>query len=168
MKNFSTWLTVVMLVIFTTMTLIALGYPAGAQFMPLIVGIPGIVLCLIQLGSDYYYARKGGAVTVVPGVGEHVDPEALPEFGPHTIKSEIRTWIYFLVFMTGVLLFGFIIAVPIMIFTYLAREAKASLVSSGIAALVTVTVMYLMFERLLHLQLHPGFITPMILKAVGL
>ena len=59
--NFSTWLTLIMLVIFTTMVLISLGYPAGARFMPLVVGIPGILLCLGQLVMDWFASHRPGS-----------------------------------------------------------------------------------------------------------
>src|ERR1043165_7686873 len=53
----------VMLAIFTTMVGIAIiHYPAQARFMPLDVGIPGIVLCLLQLGFEWRRRPVAGPV----------------------------------------------------------------------------------------------------------
>ncbi len=59
MNNFSTWLTAIMLLIFATMVGIATQYPADARFMPFVVGIPGIALCLLQLALDAVRAYDG-------------------------------------------------------------------------------------------------------------
>jgi hypothetical protein len=42
----------VMMLIFVTMSLMALGFPEKARLMPLMVGIPGSVLGLIQLIAE--------------------------------------------------------------------------------------------------------------------
>jgi hypothetical protein len=44
--------TMVMLAIFTGMTLMAFGFPDKAAFTPLLVGVPGVFLCLAQLAID--------------------------------------------------------------------------------------------------------------------
>lgn len=172
--NFSTLVTVVMLVIFSTMVAITTTYPTGAQFMPFVVGIPGIVLCLIQLASDlraFHAARVAARFAAAPRAGDHPLPDEEqeePEFGPHTIRDEITMWIYVVSFVTGILLFGFVVSVPIMVITYLWREAKAKpLVAVGSGVIAT-AVMYVMFERVFHLQLHPGLLTPTILRSFGL
>ena len=45
-------MTLLMLVIFTGMVLVAKRYPAGARFMPFVVGFPAIALCMLQLFLD--------------------------------------------------------------------------------------------------------------------
>jgi hypothetical protein len=171
MNTFSTWLTLVMLAIFTTMVGIATQYPQDAALMPYVVGIPGIGLCLLQLALDY--KRAAGLSTYrfrsAPKAGK---PEELatdePEFGPQTVKREFLLWFYVLAFIGGILLFGFYVAMPVMLVTFLRREAGAStrfaLLLGGGATLV----LYLMFGALLQIRLHPGFLTPVILKAIGL
>lgn len=182
-NSFSTFLTLVMLVIFTTMVLISLGYPAGARFMPLVVGIPGILLCLGQLAMDWFASHKSSLATHFhsePRAGEHklaeypvaaheeaVAPDE-PEFGPETLRDEVKIWIYFLAFMAGVLGFGFVLAVPVMVATYLWREAEVKPRYAVLAALICTAAMYLMFEKLLRFQLHPGFLTGGLLKSIGL
>ena len=52
MNRSSLVMTLVMLTIFAVMVFIASGYPANARFMPFVVGIPAIGLCLLQLLLD--------------------------------------------------------------------------------------------------------------------
>lgn len=171
MNTFSTWLTLLMLAIFTTMVGLATQYPEGAAMMPFVVGIPGIGLCLLQLALDY--KRAAGLSTyrfrTAPKAGkpEDIVPEE-PEFGPKTVKQEVVVWVYFLSFITGILLFGFYVAVPVMLVTFLRREAGASTRFALLLGGGGTLVLFLMFSLLLHIRLHPGFITPVILKALGL
>ena len=52
-------MTVFMLAVFSIMVVVALSYPEGARFMPLTVGIPGILLCCLQIALDL---RKSNGV----------------------------------------------------------------------------------------------------------
>jgi hypothetical protein len=55
-------MTVVMLSIFVAMVGIASQYPADARFMPFIVGVPAIALCLLQLGLDFRGSLRSKAL----------------------------------------------------------------------------------------------------------
>jgi hypothetical protein len=174
--SFSTWLTVIMLVIFASMVGISFGFPAKARFMPLVVGLPGIVFCLIQLVMDFRSQRAGAAtpvhhVSLPAGVSADADialESELPEFGPHTVRTEITTWIYFISFIAGLLLFGFYVAVPVMLLTFLRTQAEASWKFSVGMAAATTLALYLMFDALLGIQLFAGFATPWILHSLGI
>lgn len=174
MNTFSTWLTVFMLALFTVMVGIAFGFPEGARFMPLIVGIPAIGLCLLQLALDASRVPGGRLATyrfrTAPkaGVPEEAAPASDDEFGPQTVPAELMMFGYFLGFIAGVLLFGFYVSVPVMLFTFLRRQAGASLkLALGLAGGTTL-VMFAMFGLVLGIQLHPGFITPAVVNALGL
>ena len=45
-------MTFVMFAIFATMVYVSFGYPEGARFMPLVVGVPALLLCALQLFLD--------------------------------------------------------------------------------------------------------------------
>jgi hypothetical protein len=175
--NFSTWLTLLMLIIFTTMVGLSFDFPAKARFMPLVVGVPGIVLCLVQLVMDLRALKAGVSSAPVhhthlpAGVSADADitlDSELPEFGPHTVRVEITTWIYFIAFIIGLLLFGFYVAVPIMLITFLHTQAEASWKFSIAMAAAATLVLYLMFGALLGIQLFAGFGTPWILHSLGI
>lgn len=172
MRNFSTLLTVVMLVIFSVMVAMAFQFPADARFMPFIVGIPGIVLCLVQLLVDW---RKAQTVMVSPEAQAlpALRGVTLPDTGEpalsegETVRREIVMWIYFLAFVGGLLLFGFWIAVPIMLVSFLRLQAKLSWQAALAAGLGASLLLYLIFEVLLRIRLHPGFATGFIFNALG-
>ena len=173
MNNFSTWLTAVMLLIFSTMVGIATQFPADARFMPFIVGIPGIALCLLQLVLDGVRAYDGHLsrhFQTAPKAGKPVEtgPAELPEFGRHTVKRELWMWTYVVAFIGGVLALGFYASVPVMLITFLRREARASWRTTLLLGIGATVVLYLMFAVLLQIRLHPGFLTPLILRGVGL
>ncbi|MDH3264706.1 MAG: tripartite tricarboxylate transporter TctB family protein [Paracoccaceae bacterium] len=149
MNRFTTWVTLAMLAIFVTMVVIAWGYPARARFMPFVVGLPAIGLCLLQLVLDLRAARR-------ERLGGGLPPLEDEEFGRHTTRAEIVTWIYFVLFIGAVLAFGFLVAAPVLIFVYLWREAQVRPFTAAAAAAVFTLVMHLMFERLLGFVLHPG------------
>jgi Tripartite tricarboxylate transporter TctB family len=173
LNNFSTWLTAIMLLIFSTMVGIATQYPADARFMPFVVGIPGIALCLLQLALDAVRAHDGHLsrhFQTAPKAGKPIETVAaeLPEFGGHTAKRELRMWGYFVAFIAGVLGFGFYVSIPIMLVTFLRRDAGASWRSALLLGIGATAVLYVMFGVILQIRLHPGFVTPLILRGFGL
>lgn len=174
MNTFSTWLAAFMLALFATMVAIATQYPAGARFMPFVVGIPGIALCMFQLALDALRAPGSRFATYrfrsAPKAGKpaEVATSNEDEFGPRTVAGELTMFGYFVGFIAAVLLFGFYLSVPVMLITFLRRQAGASWKLAVLLASGATLVMYLMFGVLLHIRLHPGFITPTVLRAFGL
>jgi hypothetical protein len=67
-----------------------------------------------------------------------------------------------------VLGFGFYVSMPIMLITFLRREAEASWRSALLLGIGGSAVLYLMFGVLLQIRLHPGFLTPLILHKFGM
>jgi Tripartite tricarboxylate transporter TctB family len=172
MNSFSTWLTWVMLAIFTTMVGIATQYPEDARFMPFVVGIPGIALCVLQLALDAVRAYDGQFTRIfqtAPKAGkpvETVDTEQA-EFGRHTAKRELRMWGYVVAFVAGILTVGFYVSVPIMLVTFVRREAKSSWRSALLLGIGGTAALYFAFGFVLQIRLHPGFLTPLVLRALG-
>jgi hypothetical protein len=77
-------------------------------------------------------------------------------------------WAYVVAFIGGVLALGFYVSVPVMLITFLRREAAASWRTTLLLGVGATVVLYLMFAVLLQIRLHPGFLTPLILRGVGL
>jgi hypothetical protein len=151
----STAMTAALLVVFTAMVIIATGFPAGARFMPMVIGIPAIALCLVQLWLDWQQrpARPRSRKSA--------------ELGPHTVAGEVRAWGWFAAFVALVLLVGFVIAAPALVFGYLWREAGVRPWRAALAAAVFTGWIWGMFEYVLGFALHPGLWGGAILAAVG-
>ena len=83
------------------------------------------------------------------------------------MRREIVVWGYFLGLIACILLFGFRITVPIFLIAFLRFQAGASwrnaLIYGGAGALA----MYVLFEKVLKVSLHPGFVTDVFVAWLG-
>lgn len=187
MKSTPLPMTLLMLAIFTTMVAIASTYPAAAGFMPFTIGIPAIGLCLIQLALDLYRRRASERETA-HGQPTHTD-EQITRIPGHsvqfempsenalfsestyddrqTVRREIVVWGYFLGLIAGVLLLGFRIAVPVFLITFLRFQAETTWRSALIYGGVGAVAMYLLFEKVLKVSLHAGFLADWMMAWLG-
>jgi len=182
MNRFSSAVTVVMFAIFATMVAVAATYSEKARFMPFVIGIPAIGLCLLQLAMDLRGARRARLAGAdlgsrrdrwpqqgeTPSVGGPAPVSWQAALAAPSVASEIRTWTYFVAYIGGLLLFGFHVAVPILVAVYLFLEAKLSALTAGFAAAVFTLAVYLMFERLLEFRLHEGYLTERLIDAFAI
>jgi hypothetical protein len=144
-------MTVVMLSIFVVMVGIASQYPPDARFMPFVAGIPAIALCLLQLALDFRDSHRVKAPTPAAGGGS-------------TLRREIILWSYFIGVIGGVLLFGFLLTIPVFVVVFLRHWARASWrFALGLTAAASV-ILYLVFVQGLGVALHPGFVTEHVLE----
>jgi hypothetical protein len=183
----NSFMTVLMLVIFTGMVIIASRYPAGARFMPFVLGFPAIALCLLQLFLDARERRLNNAATaaqpsdvqiaenqVSRAVGHQVHFDVgeilLPDEGlppGEQLRREVRVWGYFLALIIGIILFGFHISVPIFLLLFLRYWAGVSWrLTLGLTASVCI-FLFAVFEYVLRITLHSGFITDRVMDAIG-
>jgi hypothetical protein len=184
-KYSNSFLTVLMLVIFSGMLIIASRYPAGARFMPYVLGFPAVGLCLLQLFLDArerHRSKQAEGPTDVElaeakvsravghavhfDVGDLLAPEASMD-PRERLRREAITWGYFLALIAGIIFFGFHIAVPVFLITFLRYRANASwMMTLGLTAVASF-VLFFAFEQVLHIELHKGFITERILDAIS-
>jgi hypothetical protein len=186
-KYSNSFMTLFMLVIFTGMVIIASRYPAGARFMPFVLGFPAIALCLLQLFLDARERRLNNAATaaqpsdvqiaenqVSRAVGHQVHFDVgeilLPDEGlppGEQLRREVRVWGYFLALIIGIILFGFHISVPIFLLLFLRYWAGVSWrLTLGLTASVCI-FLFAVFEYVLRITLHSGFITDRVMDAIG-
>jgi hypothetical protein len=189
-KYSNSFMTVFMLVIFTSMVLIATRYPPGARFMPFVIGFPAIALCLLQLFLDARERRqtREGAVAdaglsdlekaqrqvsraagrpIHFDVGEMLLPGDAGIEPGEKLRREGIAWVYFLSLIVGVILFGFHITVPIFLLTFLRFRANTSWKTAIIGTALGAFVLFFAFEYVLRISLHPGFITERIRDMLG-
>lgn len=176
--------TLVMLSIFVVMVALAWGYPPTARFLPFVIGIPGIMLTVLQLAIDIRDSRKvieeGPADTrsdleklqdqVSRRVKGNIELDIAQETlqvvvadrtDPSTsrIHREMVFFGYFIGLVAGVLLFGFWLTIPVFLVIFLRLHERENwrfvLTLTGAAWLI----IFVIFDRLLSIILHPGFIT---------
>lgn len=180
-------MTFVMLAIFTTMVGIATTYPPGARFMTFVVGIPAIGLCLVQLALDLYRRRahepadgrsefEKAQDEASRAAGRQIQFEMPSENAMFTegdldpkerVRRELIAWGYFLGLIASILLFGFRVTIPVFLIAFLRFQAGASWRSALIYGGTGALAMYVLFEKVLRVTLHAGFVTEFIMERLG-
>ena len=141
---------IVMLAIFVTMSLMALGFPEKARLMPLMIGIPGSVLALVQVLRELR--------TAIDKVVEADEEQRQAR------RNERHMFIWMLLFFFGFLGFGFVYAAPLLVFGFLRIGMKESLTIGVIGAVATWAVLYGLFEQAFEIPLFDGLLIEWILN----
>lgn len=133
-----------MVTIFTAMVLMALTFEPGARTLPLVIGIPGLLVSVIQFVAELREKNP-----------DKIDDE--------TRRREISMFGWFVAFTVGILLFGFIYAGPLLLAVYLRVSWKETWLTIAISALLLWAILEGVFQRALGLAVFEGLITQMIL-----
>ncbi len=150
-------MSLVMLTIFTGMVGMALTYPPETRLLPLVIGIPGMLLGLIQVGVEIRDARRkagsalgGEAGEQGAGAEESVPPADI-------VKREIVLLAYLAALAVSILLFGFWLTIPVFAIVFLRAHERESWRLTLSLSLGAWAVLYMIFDRLLEIILHQGF-----------
>ncbi|MBX9740806.1 MAG: tripartite tricarboxylate transporter TctB family protein [Beijerinckiaceae bacterium] len=174
-------MTLFMLAVFVLMVGVAMTYPAGARFMPLTVGIPGIGLCLLQIFLDLKRQPDGerqidemreAEAKAAQVVGHevhfgHAEVIDAPADEKETIRREVIVWAYFLAFIGSILVFGFYVSIPVFLITFLKERAKASWTRAFAMGGVASILYYLVFAKGLGVTLYNGVATGWLLDRLA-
>jgi hypothetical protein len=134
----------VMLALFAGMTGIALSYPPDARLLPLVIGIPGTLLCASQLVLDLRRHRRQRATP-----GRHA---------AGATRRELAFLGWLAAFVIGVLLLGFPYGAPALVFVFLYWGQGERLASAGAAAVGLLLFLHIVFARALGLPLFEGLL----------
>src|SRR5579871_1020617 len=129
----------IMVIVFATAVGLSFTYAPETRMLPLVIGIPGLTLSIVQLFNELR-ARPEPAVT------------------PEQHKREGRMFAWFLAFIGGLVLFGFLYMGPLLVAAYLYFSGKERWYVALIAAAFAFTVLYGIFEQFLGLPLFEGLI----------
>ncbi|MFN4282606.1 MAG: tripartite tricarboxylate transporter TctB family protein [Alphaproteobacteria bacterium] len=184
------FMSLVMLAIFAGMVGIATQYPPQARFMPFVIGIPGIAMCLIQLALEIRGALRYGKDDEDDGRSEMAKAEAevaritgrkmdfreaegasavvVEESREGRGRREAIAWASFLGLIGGILLFGFWISVPIFILSFLRFFAGRSWRFALLLTVISSVIFYCAFILGLKVVLHEGFVIEAIKERLDL
>jgi len=138
--------TMVMLGIFVGACAMAWVLPAKAAFMPLLIGVPGAILCAAQLIID---------LRQKPEIDGPTAPEQNTGEGA---RSEAEVFLWLALYTGAILGFGFIVGGPIIVGAYVRYAGRDSWRNALIAAGGTFAVLYGVFILLLELSMFQGFV----------
>jgi hypothetical protein len=177
-----------MMAIFTSMVVIAWGYPPKSRFLPLVIGIPGIALTLLQLWLDLWKSPNSQGSTSGPKrtalqkiqdslstrlhrkMDLDITREKLTVLVAEKSRTDSTVWReivlfgYFFGLIAGVVLFGFWLTIPVFLIAFLRLHERDNwmfiLSLTGVAWLT----IYLIFDRLLEIFLHTGLISQYLIE----
>ncbi len=124
---------------------LAVGYPPQAKLVPLVVGVPALILMIAEY-SHQMRRRK-------PVAGEAEDKDAEPRV---MLRTELGYVAWFGWLSLGSYLLGFRISIPLFMFPILRFRFKQSLRTSVLLTAAVWVVLYVGFERLLRVPLDCG------------
>jgi hypothetical protein len=129
----------IMVVVFAMAVLLSFSYAPEARFLPLVIGIPGLLLSVAQLIKEL---RERPGILMIP----------------EERRREARMFAWFVTFVGGLVLFGFMYAGPALVAAYLYFSGRERWYTALGAAFVTWAILYGVFERFLGLPLFDGLI----------
>jgi hypothetical protein len=176
-----TLFSMLMFSIFFVMVVLAIPYAWPANFLPFVIGFPGIALTLLQITIDIrdFFAAKGQIdprtdfEKYMAELSEHTEGleldyakeqvETLVEDHSLVAKSRNRQELilfgYFFFLLGVVLLFGYWIGTPIFLFLFLRYYAKETLKLSLMITAGVWASMYFILVIVLEQIIFEGFIT---------
>jgi hypothetical protein len=129
----------------------AIGWPLKTALFPLVISVP--LFCLAA-------AEVVAIVLSGPRFGTTKDFQRPPAEVPGTLAAR-RSFVaigWILGFFGGVLLFGFLLAVPIFLLAYLKLQAKEGWIFSIVFTAVVWGAFWGLFDYLLHLPFASGLL----------
>jgi hypothetical protein len=128
-----------MVAVFAAMVGLAFTYAPGARTLPLVIGIPGLVLALMQFVTEW----------------REKHPRRIEE---EQRRREVAMFIWFFLFIAALLLFGFVYGGPVMLALYLWFSWRERWYTILISAVLLWVILYFIFQEALGLFLFEGFI----------
>ena len=130
----------IMLGFFIVMVAVSFSYPPETRFVPLVIGIPGLLLAATQFITE-------------------LRPQPLAKvFTAEERGAEFRMFGWFALFLVGIILFGFQYGGPVLVAAYLHFSWREKWYTSLGAAAFTWAAMYGIFDRVLGLPLFEGLL----------
>jgi hypothetical protein len=127
----------IMVAIFAIAVGLSFTYDPDARFLPLVIGIPGLALSLLQFVKELRVPAEPAVTSE-----EH--------------RREGSMFLWFIIFVGGLVLFGFMYAGPLLVAAYLYFSGREKwYVALGAAAFAWV-ILYGVFEQFLGLPLFEG------------
>lgn len=156
-------MSLVMFAIFAGMVGMAMTYPYDARLLPFVIGIPGCLLTLIQVGLEVADARRQPRSPLKKADYGKPGPEApgAKEESPDP-SSTIKLELVLLAYMAGlgitILLLGFWLAIPVFVIVFLRFHERESWRLTLTLAAGAWAVLYVLFEYVLSIFVHKGFL----------
>lgn len=183
MKVPSVLMGAILLAIFVLMLAISFTYPEAARFQPLVIGLPAVALCILQIALDIAHRNKAPAAAdggnefakaeadLARATGreihfevahEQVPPQETVASEDGELRREIIVWAFFLGFVGSIIAFGFWFSIPLFLFSFLAIQGEIKWPKAVLMAAIGTGVFFSIFEIALKVKVFEGFYGPWI------
>ena len=124
----------------------------GREF-PLLVSGAGIVLAILDVIAHTETAPGRRLFHVLSGAAHKLDQEI--NVG---IRRELIVMLWIVMATLLMVLFGFVVGIPVFVFGYSLLHAQRNVRQSAISAIATILAIWVGFELLLNYELYPGLL----------
>ena len=141
-------LAIVLLFLYATTEL-----PPKGRMMPQIVGIIGLVLCVLDVIAQTGTAFGRSVASLLSGTAHQEEEADQPR-----LSSELIAIAWIAGATAGIVLFGFLWATPVYVLSYMLIQGRKAVLQSAIAATVTTLFIWVVFENLMEYELYRGLL----------
>jgi len=147
----SSYFLIAILIIALAVIARSLTFPSlQTQLFPLIVSGFILVLAMIELSKEFLAERKAKTTS-------DLKTESTEGESRGNLRKYFLGWGWAVGLLLAIYLVGFIIAIPLFIFSYLKLNGRKWLLSVGMAVVMTMFI-YVIFVVALKVDLYPGFL----------
>ncbi|WP_212524385.1 tripartite tricarboxylate transporter TctB family protein [Actibacterium sp. MT2.3-13A] len=146
--------TIAMIGLFAAAIAMALALPGKAAAMPLVVAVPGLLMCIAQLAIDVLKRPVRVEIPVEEGT----------EAGDEGAHSERAMFIWLGLFGGAILGFGFLVGGSLIVLIYVGWSHRRDYRHALFAGIGTFAILIGVFKYLLELQLFEGLILRALLQ----
>ena len=144
-----------LLILALAVTFLVLSYELNGkgQMVPVLVGWIGVLLCTLDVIAHTGTGFGRRVAMVLSGTAHLEAEEARP-----ALKAETIAIAWMIGATVLVVLFGFLIAVPVYVFVYMVAHGRKKIVQSGLTALITTLFIWIVFEVLMEYEVYRGLL----------
>ena len=152
---------VLLLVLAGTIVIASLQYDFRQRIVPLVIGIPTLVMLVAILLSDF--SPRLNRILAMASLGSEQDAFSGDVAASWSRIFVIAGWLVAL--SIALFVFGFYVTVPVFLFAFFLVEAKTPAFVAVLSSLVISAVLYVAFPYFLGIEIWPG-ITPKVMHGV--
>jgi len=155
-SSFSRYVAPVLLLLFAVgFLLLAYSYEGRTRQVPVLVGWILLVLCVLDVIAASA-TRIGEAVTAF--FAGAIVANGSGEMAGYLVGKIILAILWPSAFVALVVVAGFLVAIPIYVFLFVAIQGRGGIARAALASIITTGCIYVLFEKLLDYKIYQGML----------
>lgn len=155
-SSFSRYVAPVLLLLFAVgFLLLAYSYEGRTRQVPVLIG--WILLALCALDVVAVSATRAGEAVKAFFAGAIVANDG-GELAGYPVGKVILAILWPSAFVALVVVVGFVVAIPIYVFLFVAIQGRGGIGRAALASIITTVCIYVLFEKLLDYEIYQGML----------